>query len=72
VRFFSPWRYSVDRAASDLLASHGWEMPEPESFPTGGDLLSRYLHPLAELPEIAPRIRLNTEVVAVTRAGFDK
>lgn len=72
VRFFSPWQYSVDRAASDLLSQHGWEMPEPESFPTGSDLLTRYLQPLAELPEIAPRIRLQTEVVAVTRAGFDK
>jgi hypothetical protein len=72
VRFFSPWRYSIDRAARDLLATSGWESPDPESYPTGNDLVKRYLAPLAALPAMQSRIRLDTEVVAVTRDGFDK
>src|SRR5665648_474652 len=45
VRFFSPWRYSVDRAAAELLERTGWVAPEPDTCPTGGDLLRRYLQP---------------------------
>ncbi len=72
VRFFSPWRYSVDRAASALLEASGWESPDPDTYPTGGDLLTRYLLPLANLPELRDRIRLDTEVISVTRDGYDK
>ena len=50
VRFFSPWRYSVDQAASALLEASGWKAPDPDTYPTGGDLLERYLQPLANLP----------------------
>lgn len=72
VRFFSPWRYSVDRAAADLLTASGWEAPDPESYPTGDDLIDRYLAPLAGLPEMRPHIRYGADVVSVTRDGFDK
>jgi thioredoxin reductase len=72
VRFFSPWRYSVDRAAADLLADTGWQAPDPDTYPTGNDLISNYLQPLADHPALHPHIRLNTEVVSVTRDGFDK
>jgi len=72
VRFFSPWRYSIDRVAADLLRSSGWEEPDPETYPTGADLVNRYLHPLADLPAMQERIRLNSDVVAVTRDGYDK
>lgn len=72
VRFFSPWRYSVDKAAAALLEAAGWESPEPESYPTGADLISRYLQPLADLPEMRSRIRLESDVLSVTRDGFDK
>jgi thioredoxin reductase len=72
VRFFSPWCYSVDRAAADLLTRSGWTAPDPDTYPTGNDLVERYLAPLAALPELAPRIQTGTEVVAVTRDGYDK
>lgn len=72
VRFFSPWKYSIDDAARSLLAPTGWIEPEPEAFPTGDDLVNRYLRPLAEVPELKPCIRYGAEVVAVTRIGFDK
>ena len=72
VRFFSPWKYSVDAASRTILEAHGWAMPEPDNYPTGRDLVDRYLAPLAATPELAPHIRLGHRVVAVTRQGFDK
>lgn len=72
VQMFSPWRYSVDPSAARLLAATGWRLPDPETFPTGRTLVEWYLAPLASHPAIAPHLRLNSRVVAVTRAGFDK
>ena len=72
VPLFSPWRYCVDETAAQLLASTGWTMPEAETFPTGAELCSRYLAPLAALPEIAPHLHTHTHVRAITRAGHDK
>ena len=72
VRFFSPWRYSVDRAAANLLEGSGWVSPDPDSYPTGADLIEQYLRPLASLPAMRDRIRYGTDVLSVTREGFDK
>src|SRR5882757_5407593 len=47
VQLFSPWEYNIDRAAARLLAAAGWNSPEPEQYPTGAELLERYLEPLA-------------------------
>ena len=47
VQLFSPWQYNIDRAAARLLAATGWNSPEPDQYPTGGELLERYLEPLA-------------------------
>ena len=72
VRLFSPWEYVVDSASAALLEAQGWERPAGCEYPTGRDLVERYLAPLAATPEIAPRIRLGTRVEAVSRLGFDK
>ncbi|WP_245520425.1 MULTISPECIES: NAD(P)-binding protein [unclassified Mesorhizobium] len=72
VRVFTPWRYCVDAAARMLLESHGWQMPEAEAFPTGGEIVDRYVAPLASLPELAPSIETNARVIAVSRWGADK
>ncbi|HKI03529.1 MAG TPA: FAD-dependent oxidoreductase [Thermoanaerobaculia bacterium] len=72
VRLFSPWRYVVDSASAELLKRTGWEEPGPDEYPTGQDLLERYLEPLAATPELAARIRLGARVKSVTRLGFDK
>ncbi|HET7036727.1 MAG TPA: FAD-dependent oxidoreductase [Thermomicrobiaceae bacterium] len=72
VRVFSPWRSNIDRVAAGLLADAAWARPSDDDFPTGQELVERYLEPLAELPLLAPRLRLNTRVVAVTRQGMDK
>src|SRR5829696_6553102 len=72
VRLFTPWRYAVDAKAAEMLAASGWTMPNPEMHPTGNELVEAYLEPLAELPELADSLRLNSRVVSVTRDGFDK
>jgi thioredoxin reductase len=67
VHMFSPWRYNIDGAARTLLERHGWTAPGPDAFPTGRDLVEDYLAPLAALPGIAARLRLNTRVTSVAR-----
>ncbi|MCC7275048.1 MAG: NAD(P)-binding domain-containing protein, partial [Alphaproteobacteria bacterium] len=72
VQVFSPWRYNVDRAAAALLAETGWTMPDPDTLPTGGEIVRRYLEPLAAHPTLAPHIATGARVTAVTRRGIDK
>jgi hypothetical protein len=72
VRLFSPWRYNVDRTAAALLATHGWSHPPEEDLPTAGEVVDRYLAPLAAMPAIAPHLHLNSRVVAMSRASHDK
>jgi thioredoxin reductase len=72
VQMFSSWQHNVDAAAARLLAPTGWQVPDPEAYPTGGAMAEQYLAPLAALPQIAPHLRLGMRVIAVTRAGADK
>jgi hypothetical protein len=72
VRMFTPWRYCVDDAARALLEAEGWAAPPAEAIPTGAELVARYLVPLGRHAAIAPHLRLNTRVLAVTRQGCDK
>lgn len=72
VPMFSPWAYNIDAAAARLLASRGWTPPSPDTYPTGGALLALYLEPLAALAEIRDTIRLGSDVIAISRHGFDK
>jgi cation diffusion facilitator CzcD-associated flavoprotein CzcO len=60
VRLFSPWRLALDPVSVRLLDQAGWTGPDPDTLPTGADLLDRYLEPLAALPALASRIRLHT------------
>ena len=72
VQLFSPWEYNVDRAAARLLAGIGWNTPDPQLYPTGGELLEQYLVPLATRTPLQDVIRTSSRVTAVARAGFDK
>lgn len=72
VRLFSPWCLALDPVSVRLLDQAGWTGPDPDALPTGADLLERYLAPLAALPALTSRIRLNTTVVAVARQDLDK
>jgi len=72
VRMFSPWEYNIDKAASRLLSGTGWNSPDPQSYPTGGELISRYIEPLATRTALRDRIRTRSKVTAISRLGFDK
>src|SRR5918999_3207440 len=72
VRMFSPWRYNVDAASGRLLHEAGWNSPDPDAYPTGGELAERYLDPLARRTQLAAHIRTDARVIAIARSGIDK
>src|SRR3954463_11707456 len=72
VRLFSPWRFNTDAAATAILREHGWQTPPASGLPTGGDLYSADLQPLAETPPLRAVIETGANVCNVTRAGIDK
>src|SRR6266581_2372902 len=72
VQLFSPWQYNIDRAAARLLATTGWNSPEPGQYPTGAELLEHYLEPLASKTVLAAHIHTTSRVTDISRVGFDK
>ena len=72
VQLFSPWEYNIDKAAERLLATIGWNSPEPDQYPTGAEMVERYLEPLANIAALKPRIRTSSHVTGISRTGFDK
>jgi hypothetical protein len=72
VRLFSPWKYLVDPAVRRLLEPAGWSMPNEDELPTGSELVADLLEPLAAHPALAPHIRVDARVIAVSRRGCDK
>ncbi|WOH80567.1 NAD(P)-binding domain-containing protein [Bradyrhizobium sp. BEA-2-5] len=72
VQLFSPWEYNVDKAAARLLAPTGWNSPDPHVYPTGAELLERYIEPLATKTALRDLIRTSSRVTAISRVGFDK
>jgi hypothetical protein len=55
-----------------LLARSGWTAPPDDALPLAAEVVERVLAPFARLPEVAPHLRLNTQVHAISREGFDK
>jgi hypothetical protein len=72
VRVFSPWEFNLDPVAVALLERHGWSAPDLDGYPTGDEIVERYLEPLAATPEIAASLHLGSRVTHVTKAGIDK
>jgi thioredoxin reductase len=72
VQLFSPWQYNIDQAAARLLSASGWNSPVPNQYPTGTELLERYLEPLATKTVLATHIHTSSRVTAISRVGFDK
>lgn len=72
VRMFSPWEYNLDPVCRRLLEHNGWVAPPAERYPTGGELLERYVEPLAGIPELAPYISYGHRVTGVGRLGLDR
>ncbi|MCY4146034.1 MAG: NAD(P)-binding domain-containing protein [Chloroflexi bacterium] len=72
VRMFSPWKFNVDAACRRLLEGEGWLMPPADELPTGAELVTRYLQPLAKLPSMRSVIRTKARVTAISRLRRDK
>ena len=72
VKMFSPWEFNVDSAAEKLLDDAGWERPDDDELPTGGELVERYIEPLGTKTTLKQYIRLKAKVTAISRVGFDK
>src|ERR1041384_2800925 len=72
VQLFSPWASNIDRGAERLLRSTGLNSPAPQQYPTGAELVERYLEPLATRTALAAHIRTASRVTGISRAGFDK
>ncbi len=72
VRMFSPWKFNVDSSAAATLARDGWTMPADDEYPTGHELVDRYLEPLAASRDLARHIHLNARVVGVARQHHDR
>jgi len=70
VRLFTDWRSVVDPAAAGLLEASGWVAPPAGKFPTGGELVDRYLEPLGAI--LADHIRFGHKVIAISRRDRDK
>jgi hypothetical protein len=65
VRLFTPWRMAVTERG---LQRAGVAVPEPDAFPTGAQLVSGYLEPLAATLDVRRRHR----VVAIGRIHRNK
>ena len=72
VRLFSPWQYNVDKASNRLLDAVGWNSPAPDHYPTGAELISGYLEPLATRTILRNHVRTSSRVIDISRVGFDK
>lgn len=72
VSLFSPWEFNISPAARSLLASAGWEEPNEQAYPTGAEMVDRYLAPLAATPSLASVIEYGARITAIGRHGIDK
>jgi hypothetical protein len=72
VRMFSPWAFNTDAAARALLTAEGWAAPDGDAYPTGGDIVDRYLAPLAATAALRGRIRTGMRVVGVARRDYGR
>ncbi|UYM07693.1 NAD(P)-binding domain-containing protein [Solicola gregarius] len=70
VRLFSPWRELIDPSAAALLDASGWQTPDGDRYPTGGDWVDGYLQPLADA--LDPVVHYGARVTGVARSGRDR
>jgi len=72
VKLFTPWEMNVSPRMRRHLAAAGVQAPDGADCPTGRDLAERLFEPVAQLPEVAPNLRLGTRVLAIGREGLLK
>lgn len=73
IKLFSTWRYNIDAASRRLLETPtdsyagDWVAPRETRLPTGAEMVSEYLVPLASHPELAPKISYGHRVTLISR-----
>lgn len=72
VRLFSAWALNTSERGRSVLSAAGVSLPEPERYPTGEELVERYLEPLARSAALSGRIHERTRVVGIARDGIGK
>ncbi|MEU2899460.1 NAD(P)-binding domain-containing protein [Streptomyces sp. NPDC006967] len=68
VRLFTPWDLNVSHRMRARLP----DTPTGDDCPTGAELATRLLDPVAALPALKGRIRYRTRVAAIARTGLLK
>ncbi len=68
VRTFTPWSMNVSARMRAALP----RAPATDALPSGAELAAQLLEPVAALPALRDRIRLDTRVLAVGREGLLK
>lgn len=72
VALFTPFGMNSSSEGRERLRSEGMALPPETALLTAGELVERYLVPLARLPELAHSIREGERVTHVAREGLDK
>jgi hypothetical protein len=72
VALFTPFGMNSSSEGRERLRSEGMVLPPEASLLTAGELVERYLVPLARLPELAHSIREGERVTHVAREGLGK
>lgn len=72
VRMFSPWRYNVDPIVKALLLDNGWREPNPDTLPTGDELVDELIVPMSQLPVLQGCVRYGLTVTGISRFGRDR
>ena len=73
IKLFSTWKYNIDAASRRLLETPtdsypgDWVAPRETRLPTGTELVTEYLEPLAAHPALAPNISYGHRVTHITR-----
>ncbi|MGR8009498.1 hypothetical protein [Streptomyces hypolithicus] len=72
VRLFTPWKLNISHRMRTHLTQAGHPLPAHADCPTGAELVTHLLQPLAELPPLTGHIRYGNRVAALSRTGLLK
>jgi thioredoxin reductase len=72
VTLFTPFAMNASAAGRERLRATGAGPPPDDAIVTAGQLVARYLEPMARLPELRGRVHERVRVRAVARAGLSK
>lgn len=70
IELFTPWKLNMTPLGLRSLSRVGKSPPDPEAYPTGHDLVEKYLQPVALT--LGKAVQTGVEVVALTRSGMLK